>query len=112
MNPDRLEYFRNKLETIADELGTDLNEGDEATAVVQLDTAIGRLSRMDSMQSQQMALELQRRKQKQLQSVQNALKRIDQGTYGLCGLCQTPINNDRLDFQPDALLCVQCADGR
>ena len=110
MNPDRLAHFRSKLATTGDELRADLKAGDEATAVVQLDTSFGRLSRMDAMQSQQMALELERRKKNQLQSVQNALKRIDQGTYGLCLRCQKAINNDRLDFQPDTLLCVQCAE--
>jgi len=112
MTPDRLAFLRNKLETIRDELRTVLEVRDDATAVVQLDTSIGRLSRMDAMQSQQMALELQRRKQAQLQSVRNALKRIDQSTYVLCLRCHQPINDERLDFQPDASLCVQCADKR
>ena len=112
MTPDRLAFLRDKLDTIRAELRTVLEVRDDATAIVRLDTSIGRLSRMDAMQSQQMALELQRRKQAQLQSVQNALKRIDKGTYGLCLRCHHPINDDRLDFQPDASLCVKCADKR
>jgi len=112
MNPERLDYFKNKLLSSQEELQNDLSSGQDAAEVVQLDTSIGRLSRMDAMQSQQMALELQRRKQNQLQSVSNALKRLADGSYGLCRRCRKPIAEERLDFQPDVLLCIHCADTR
>jgi DnaK suppressor protein len=112
MNPERLEHYNQKLQTLAGELSVDLDSGQDATEVVQLDTSIGRLSRMDAMQSQQMAMELQRRKQNQLQRVEAALKRVADGSYGLCRRCQKPIAEERLDFQPDALLCIECAGPR
>ena len=77
--------------------------------MVQLDTSIGRLSRMDAMQNQQMALELRRRQEQQLQRIANALKRMDKGTYGLCGKCKQPIAEDRLEVSPDVVMCVRCA---
>ena len=111
MSPDRLEYFRDKLLSLVDELEKELEgEKRESEKVVQLDTSIGRLSRMDAMQSQQMALELRRRKEQQLLRAQNALKRIKRGTYGLCGKCRQPMPDDRLEIQPDAVLCVNCTD--
>lgn len=111
MSPDRFEYFRAKLETLVAELEAEL-EGDEKESekVVELDASIGRLSRMDAMQSQQMALELRRRKEQQLMRVQNALKRIKRGTYGVCGKCRQPMPEERLEIQPDAVLCVNCSE--
>ncbi|MDG2214267.1 MAG: TraR/DksA C4-type zinc finger protein, partial [Verrucomicrobiota bacterium] len=70
---------------------------------------IGRLSRMDAMQNQQMALELRRRQEQQLQRIANALKRMDKGTYGLCGKCKQLIAEDRLEVSPDVVMCVRCA---
>jgi DnaK suppressor protein len=111
MNAHRKEYFKQKLEVLALELEGELTGEKKASEqVVELDTSIGRLSRMDAMQSQQMALELRRRKEQQLLRVQNALKRVVRGTYGVCGKCRVLMPEARLEIQPDAVLCVGCAE--
>jgi len=111
MMPERAEYFRGKLLKLESELDDELNgEKKDSEKIVKLDTSIGRLSRMDAMQSQQMALELRRRKEQQLMRVQNALKRIDGGTYGVCGKCRVPMPEERLEIQPEAVLCVRCSE--
>lgn len=112
MDRTQQETFREPLEALAAELRDDLNASEEASKTVALDTSIGRLSRMDAMQSQQMALELRRRQQNQLQRVESALQRIDKGSFGKCGRCHGDIADDRLTIQPDAVLCVRCADPR
>lgn len=109
MSPERQAYFRGKLLVLQIDLQEDLSASKAASGVVELDTAIGRLSRMDAMQDQQMALELRRRQEQQLQRINNALKRMDQGRYGLCGKCKTPIAEERLELAPDVVMCVKCA---
>ena len=109
MDTHRLEHFHARLEGIRVEIQDDLDASKEASGVVELDTSIGRLSRMDAMQNQQMALELRRRQEQQLQRIANALKRMDKGTYGLCGKCKQPIAEDRLEVSPDVVMCVRCA---
>ena len=44
----------------------------------------------------------------QLEQIDEALQRIDEGTYGLCQDCQEPIPPERLEILPYALLCVRC----
>ena len=109
MEPERILYFRKRLETLSKEVNEALNASKDSANVVELDTAIGRLSRMDAMQNQQMALELRRRQENQLLRIKNALKRMDQGRYGLCGKCKEPIAEERLEGSPDVIMCVQCA---
>tara|TARA_B100000676_G_scaffold99626_1_gene99474 strand:- start:1268 stop:1597 length:330 start_codon:yes stop_codon:yes gene_type:complete len=109
MSPERQAYFRGKLLGMQADIEDDLNANKSASDVVELDTAIGRLSRMDAMQGQQMALELRRRQEQQLQRINNALKRMDQGRYGLCGKCKKPITEERLELAPDVVMCVKCA---
>ena len=109
MSPERQTYFRAQLLALETEIQSDLAASKDAAGVVEVDTAIGRLSRMDAMQDQQMALELRRRHEQQLQRIANALKRMDQGRYGLCGKCKQPIAEERLELAPDVLMCVQCA---
>ena len=109
MEADRLAYFRKLLKAKAKEAEEYLESSKDSAGVVELDTAIGRLSRMDAMQSQEMAKELRRRKEQELRSMQAALNRMDKGWYGNCGLCQKPIAEERLEIFPDALTCVNCA---
>lgn len=84
---------------------------DEAGAVVELDQArIGRLSRMDAMQSQAMALEIRRRNSRELTAIAAALGRIDEDDYGSCQRCDEPISTTRLRANPTATLCIDCAE--
>jgi DnaK suppressor protein len=47
---------------------------------------------------------------KQLREVEDALLRIDQGTYGVCHECDEPISSKRLDAVPWAKFCVSCQE--
>ena len=47
---------------------------------------------------------------KLLREVQDALRRIDQGTYGACHGCDEPISVKRLDAVPWAKFCVACQE--
>ena len=109
MPPEKQQVFKGRIDDLIQEIQQDLRQDNDGEKVVELDTSIGRLSRMDAMQNQQMALELRRRKENQLMRLENALKRIEKGTYGACGKCKKNISEDRLEIQPDAVLCVQCA---
>ena len=109
MDADRITYFRERLEGLTKEINEDLSASKDSAGIVELDTSIGRLSRMDAMQNQQMVLELRRRQENQLLRIQNAIKRVDQGQYGLCGKCKKPIAEERLEASPDVVMCVRCA---
>ncbi len=43
----------------------------------------------------------------QLAEVQYALRRLDEGTYGICEACSKPIAEARLEAKPAARFCVQ-----
>lgn len=43
-----------------------------------------------------------------LESVDNALAHIEDGTYGVCEECGKPISPARLEARPFSLLCVDC----
>mgnify|MGYP003678514487 CR=1 FL=1 len=84
----------------------------EGRATVELDqTRVGRLSRMDALQGQQMALATERRRQAEIVKIDAALGRIEAGDYGYCVKCDEPIDTKRLDRDPAAPLCIDCARG-
>ena len=82
----------------------------EQAAVVELDQSkVGRLSRMDAMQAQAMAQETLKRRKAKLRDIDIALQRIEDGEYGLCLKCDEPINPKRLEVDPTASFCIDCA---
>lgn len=47
-----------------------------------------------------------------LEQIDEALARIDEGTYGLCAVCGTAIPEGRLEARPWTPFCVDHASGR
>lgn len=45
----------------------------------------------------------------EVKSIQAALGRIKEGTYGVCIKCETPISEERLNTLPETALCRNCA---
>jgi len=84
--------------------------GKEATKIVELDQAsVGRLSRMDAMQGQAMAIAADQRRQLELQKIEAALRRIDYDEYGHCLTCDEAIAEPRLKLDAATTLCIDCA---
>ena len=87
------------------------DESAEHAAVVELDQSkVGRLSRMDAMQAQAMAQETLKRREAKLRDIDTALQRIEDDEYGLCLNCDEPINPKRLEADPTANFCIDCAN--
>jgi RNA polymerase-binding protein DksA len=54
------------------------------------------------------ALSMLSKEQSSLYEIDEALKRIDDGTYGVCDLCEKPIKHDRLEALPFTRYTVDC----
>ena len=105
-----MDDMKQKLIALKHELERLADTGDDPAAIVQLDqTKVGRLSRMDALQAQAMAQASGERRAAQLREIDAALRRIDDGSYGDCERCEEPINPRRLDADPTARLCIDCA---
>ncbi|MEO1710701.1 MAG: TraR/DksA family transcriptional regulator [Pseudomonadota bacterium] len=72
-------------------------------------TSVGRVSRIDAIQSQQMALANKRNRQRELAQIEAALTRLDDGDFGYCVTCDEPINPKRLGLNPAVPTCISCA---
>ncbi len=53
-------------------------------------------------------LALENRIRAELASIEHALDKIKQGTYGICDNCGKPIDPARLEALPQATLCMDC----
>ena len=81
-------------------------------ALVTLDQqSVGRLSRMDALQSQAMAQTTQNRRHVLRRGLLSALQRLKDDNFGFCEDCGEDIAPKRLEFNPTVLLCVGCVSG-
>lgn len=53
-------------------------------------------------------LGLAERESQELSQIDEALDRIEDGSYGVCESCERPINRERLDALPFARRCLPC----
>jgi RNA polymerase-binding protein DksA len=56
----------------------------------------------------EMATNLVSTEQAVLYQIEDALKRFDEGTYGVCQECQKPITMSRLRAVPYTAMCITC----
>jgi DnaK suppressor protein len=102
--------MRSRLLTLRDELDAVAQTGRESAETVELDQSrVGRLSRMDALQAQAMAQASGRRREEALRNIASALARIDSGEFGICQACHEDIARKRLEFDPAARFCIECA---
>jgi DnaK suppressor protein len=48
--------------------------------------------------------------QKELQEIETALRKIENGEYGICEMCEDPIGFQRLKVKPHAVYCIDCRE--
>ena len=107
MEQQKLEYFRNLLleqrrQAIAD-LQTDQStalEGDDGVEDA------GEMAELDLNRST--ALDLATRQTKLIEEIDEALQRIEDGTYGQCVRCRKPLDEERLKAMPTARYDAEC----
>jgi DnaK suppressor protein len=101
--------FRQQLEKHQDTLQVELQLSGDNTKPVALDQqSVGRVSRIDAIQQQQMASANREQSITLLQQIISALKRIESNSYGLCLMCDESIALQRLQAQPYTANCITC----
>lgn len=111
MNETELIRMKQQLLQLQEELLGMTEATKELLRPVALDqTSVGRLSRMDAMQSQAMAQESKRRREIQLSRIKAALERLEDGEYGYCAVCEEEIAPRRLEIDPATPFCLKCAE--
>ncbi|MGK0441264.1 MAG: DnaK suppressor protein [Pseudohongiellaceae bacterium] len=111
MNKNDLERLKAQLIDLKASLLKQEDEHKQSSQPVELDQAkVGRLSRMDALQAQEMALETARRCQQQILNTNKALLRIALDDYGICMECDEDIDIRRLECDPACMHCIKCAE--
>lgn len=109
LSQDQILELRSLVETELAALKKSMAISEEALRPVELDqTAVGRLSRIDSLKNQGMTRNLHEREKSKLAKLEAALERLGQGLYGVCMVCQAELPYGRLLVFPEAEACARC----
>jgi DnaK suppressor protein len=102
--------YREMLERERDELRARLAELGVGGEGLQFDTNFGDSSQVTAERSE---LErLARELKEALDDVEVALKKLEEGTYGICEMCKKEIAPARLEAMPAVRYCIDCAAKR
>ena len=107
MKPEKQDYFRALLLTRINEL---LN-GAERTVQEMTDEKENFPDPNDraSLEADRnFELRIRDRERKLIAKMQEAIKRIDDGTFGICDTCGGPISDKRLTARPVTTQCIDC----
>ncbi|MFT6143572.1 MAG: DnaK suppressor protein [Myxococcota bacterium] len=108
----QLQVLAARLADEQDTLSAGLKGADERSATVELDGSMGRLSRIDALQHQEMAMAQARQAERRLKALKGALRRMETDDYGWCPDCGEPIGFKRLNARPEAPFCLACTQLR
>ena len=112
MHPTHKQLYQQRIIDQLSALEQDNALGQSSQALVTLDQqSVGRLSRMDALQSQVMAQATQKRRHVLRRGLLSALQRLKEDNFGFCEDCGEDSAPKRLDFNPTVLLCVGCVSG-
>jgi DnaK suppressor protein len=109
MNPRQLEYFKKKLMNWREEI---LRESRETVAVLQKETENhpDLADRASSETDRALELRTRDRQRKLISKIEEAMRRIDDGSYGYCEETGEPIALARLDARPTATLSLEAQE--
>ncbi len=110
INKKDTEGFRQRLLMMEAEIRVLLGQTVQDSKPVDLDLPIGRLSRADAMQMQNMAALNKRQMEIKLKQVEGSLSAIEQGSYGSCRKCNGEIRPARLEARPETPFCIGCQE--
>jgi RNA polymerase-binding transcription factor DksA len=117
MKTDELELFRETLQGLRARLRGDLDQMTDEALRRDNNGGTGNLSNVplhmadlgSDNYDQEFTLGLIENEQSTLELVNEALRRMAEGTFGLCVECSEPISKPRLQAIPYAKHCIQCA---
>ncbi|HEV2387602.1 MAG TPA: TraR/DksA C4-type zinc finger protein [Candidatus Acidoferrales bacterium] len=110
MDKKRLEYFKKKLQAKRDELLRAIARTEEQGRAADEDPTVDLADKAANSYTKEFLFGQTDTDRVTLRLVDEALRRIQQGSYGECLICHEEIQQKRLEAVPWARHCVACQE--
>ncbi len=108
MDKEEKQKLKNRITERVRTLKKDIDSYKTLTQPVAPDNAIGRITRMDALNSKSINEAAMNKAKHSLMRLEQVLKDLDSPDFGLCRECDEPIPFKRLMVMPETELCVTC----
>lgn len=107
MNDEQLKKFKKQLEEMRQKIISDVEQ-----TLSEMTTQTGNIpdpnDRATVESDRNFELRIRDRERKLMNKIEEALARIEEGTYGICEGCGEDIAEKRLEARPVAKYCIDC----
>ena len=112
MNKAKLKKFQQLLEDKRNEIVQRARQTLDQDMTLDADDLPDEMDLASSEYLQSFTFRLRGRERHLMNKIELALRKIDDGSYGICEECEEPISNKRLEARPEAPLCIQCKEAQ
>lgn len=109
MTDEERKLVEEKIDKKIEKTLRDIEEYKELTKPIAPENAIGRLSRMEAINSKSVVEAAYREAQAKLKNLEHMKNRLGDKDFGQCAKCKQEIPIQRLLFRPSSRFCVNCA---
>lgn len=112
LKKDQIDKFRQILQEKRKSLIEQAQRTLESEMMLSPDDRFDEVDQASSEYMQAFSFRLRGRERFLMDKIEHALKKIDEGIYGICEECEEPISLKRLQARPEAPLCIQCKEAQ
>jgi len=105
-----LEYFKEMLLSRKNQIAKNLSSVQEEISDLQKQELSDEGDYAAANNDSMIEDALVQKQQKELTEIESALKKIENGEYGVCEMCEDPIGFQRLKVKPHAVYCIDCRE--
>ncbi len=110
MDKKRLDVYRKKLQAKREELVQNIARTEEEGRTADEDTTVDLADKAANSYTKEFLFGQTNTERNLLALIDGALKRIKDGTFGLCANCEDEMQQKRLDAVPWAAYCIECQE--
>lgn len=108
MNLSQLQEIKNQITQAIELINKEITSLEEKTNPITPDCSLGRLTRQEMIQEQQVYIHALNEARIRLNKLTYADKKVDKEDYGVCMECEEDILFERLMLVPESSHCVSC----
>ena len=108
----QLDSFRRILEEKREHLLEEAKRTLESEMVIEADDRMDEVDQASSEYMQAFSFRLRGRERFLMEKIEHALRKMEEGLFGVCEECEEPISLKRLQARPEAQLCIQCKEAQ
>ena len=108
MKPNQLKQIKDKINADIIFLNNEIIALEEKTKPISPDCSLGRLTRQEMIQEQQVNEHALNESKIRLNKLTYAASKVDKEDYGICMECEEDILFERLILVPESSHCVSC----